>query len=165
MTLFSATLNDPNYLKPPNYRPFVSSFIYSQRVQLKTSNLLRRLTEASASPGICTRDLHSAARPSNSNGLITIWRDTEFSMRWASASRGSVSGSGDSCLWIEKEICTSIQCRVMLSWFSSEKRCYMAPYKLSLILFIYFVFILFFKRCDTPWPTLTVFTATTTWRQ
>ena len=42
-------------------------------------------------------DLYSAARPSRRKCLITIWCDTEYLVcALASASRGSVSGSGDS---------------------------------------------------------------------
>ena len=47
------------------------------------------------------RDLYSAARPSRKKWLDyhNMMRYGIFNMRWASASRGSVSGSGDPCLF------------------------------------------------------------------
>jgi len=48
--LFPVTLSSPNYPKPPYFRYFVSPFISLMSVELETSNLVGRLTVASAGP-------------------------------------------------------------------------------------------------------------------
>jgi len=50
VVLFSVTLSDLNYPKPNHFLHFVSLFTSSySRLKLKTSNLVDRLTQASAS--------------------------------------------------------------------------------------------------------------------
>ena len=57
------------------------------------------------------RDLYSAAGPSRINCLITMMRYGIFSIRWVTASRGSVSGSGDFCWQISINISKTVQDR------------------------------------------------------